>query len=610
MRISSRFVRAWCSQNKAQHAVRVFALLLACCVLGTNGAWASEPEGGVLYFYRSPTTDKFFTSQSQSYERIIRRWRPYLKKYGEHAWDLTRDQLLAGVPSGVLILPTAVALDAQERAAILRFAALGGSLLGSGLVGTRDEQGQFVGLDFLHSTFHVRSHGFFAQSDDTFFMPFGDGPVTWPIPAGRRMPLSNTKDSLLRISAEHQAAVVMNWTRSMQAEPNGVMAFDEKNKSRVAYFSFADSAWPNSKDSLLLLDATLAWLRRQPQAYKAAWPQGYVASHLIEMDTEDQFHSATSFAKDLESEGFKGTFYSLTSEAAREPDVMRDLIKRGHEIAYHADVHFGFKGVSVGEQELRIRFMKQQMRGILGDRASEATGFRAPTESYDKTTEILLRKYGLLHHAADESAQEDRLPFFSVSEPGIPPDQALVVLPRTQLDDVNFITMKLTPEQVNTTLNYDLDLTVRSGAFGLFSVHSQNYVKDGLMLRTMGDYVRKVATYRDRLWVARGDEITRWWRQREAVRVDQEWVNNALQVTVKNANPGAVAGLTVFVTLHGKNASVHVSATPKSTAVRNKPVDAFRTALVFDSLPPGTTQLRVIFPGPPTVGFNSPYPQP
>ena len=579
----------------AQSAGRPFVSLLLCLLYCTTAAMASEPGDGLLYLYRSETTAQFFKSQNRFYDQIIQRWSPYLKKYGEHAKIVNRKELLALVPPGVLILPTAVALDAQERAAISKFVALGGSLLGNGLVGTRDEKGQFVGLDFLHTTFHVRSHGFFPQSDDTYFMPFGDGPVTWPIPAGRRMPIVNTKDSLLRISASNEAAVVMDWARSPQTQPHGVMAFDERGKSRVAYFSPPDNAWTNSAETRLLLDATLAWLRREAYAFKAAWPQGFVAAHLIEMDTEDEFHTAPKFAQHLESEGFKGTFYSLTTEAARNPEVVRDLIKRGHEIAYHADVHFGFRGDSVGEQELRIRFMKQQMQGILGDRAHEATGFRAPTESYEANTEILLRKHGFLHHAVDQGANDDRLPFFSGAEPGVPPEQALVVLPRTQLDDVSFAAMKLTPEQVNTILNHDLDLTVRSGAFGLLSVHSQNYVEGGLMLRSMGDYIRTVARYRDRLWVARGDEITRWWRQREAVQVQQQWSPRGLEVSVKNNHTEPLAGLTVFVTLPGKNAALRVTGLPKATAVRIQVVDAFRTALVFDSLPSGLTQLRVSF---------------
>jgi hypothetical protein len=79
------------------------------------------------------------------------------------------------------------------------------------------------------------------------------------------------------------------------------------------------------------------------------------------------------------------------------------------------------------------------------------------------------------------------------------------------------------------------------------------------------------------------------------VQVNQQWIDHGLQVSVKNANPSPVAGLTVFVTLPGKNASLRVIANPKTTAVRIKAVDAFRVALVFDSLPQGDTQLRVSF---------------
>lgn len=546
-----------------------------------------------MYLYVSPTTERYLQSQGRYYGMDYQRWRKHLKKYGELAKEVAREQLLSGLPPGVLILPAAVALDPQERTAIRQFAAQGGALLGSGLVGTRDALGQAVGLDFLHSTFHVRSHGFFPPSEDGFFMPFGDGPLTWTIPAARRMPLSVGQDTVLRIEADSTAAVAMDWARSKQTQVHNVAAFHESGSGRVAYFSFPDSAWPYSKDTALLMDATLAWLRRMPQAYKAAWPNGYVASHLIEMDTEDKFFSAPSFAKHLESEGFKGTFYSLTSLAVFYPDMVRDLMRRGHEIAYHADVHFGFKGDAPQEQELRIRFMKQQMQAILGDSLPLATGFRAPTESYDATTEALLRKHGLLHHAADESAHEDRLPFFSVSEPDVAPDKALVVLPRTQLDDVSFMHLKFTPDQVKETLEYDLDLTVRSGAFGLLSVHSQNYIEGGLMLRTMGDYVRKVATYRDRLWVARGDEIAAWWRQRAAVRVDQRLTAEALHVRLET--PIVVPGLTVFVTLPHKNAAVRVSTQGSKSSVQAKALDAYRAALVFDAVQPGTTQLRVTF---------------
>jgi hypothetical protein len=197
-----------------------------------------------------------------------------------------------------------------------------------------------------------------------------------------------------------------------------------------------------------------------------------------------------------------------------------------------------------------------------------------------------------LHHAADESAIEDRLPFFSVSERGVDPQQALVVLPRTQLDDARFRERQYTPEQVTHNLAFNLDLTVRSGSFGFLSVHSQNYVDGGLMFLTMEDYMRKVATYRDRLWVARGDEITTWWRQRESVHIDQRLIKDTLHIALKN--PAPVPGLTVLVTLPHRDATVRVAAT-SGAVVKVKPMDSFRAALIFDRLPAGRTQLRVDF---------------
>jgi streptomycin 6-kinase len=134
---------------------------------------------------------------------------------------------------------------------------------------------------------------------------------------------------------------------------------------------------------------------------------------------------------------------------------------------------------------------------------------------------------------------------------------------------------------------------VRSGGFGLLSVHTQNYVEGGLMLLTMGEYMRKVASYKDRLWVARGDQITAWWRQREAVKVEQRFVKNSLHVALQNTAP--LQGLTVLVTLPHKDATVRVAAATSGAIVKVKPLDSFRAALVFDTLPAGRTQLRVDF---------------
>jgi hypothetical protein len=575
----------------------------ACSVLLTLGvhpsavALAGTAAESSIFVYFSPTTAQYLRSSGQSYERVSRRWPIYLDKFGKDAAEINRNELLTGLNPGVLIVPNAVALDDQERAAIERHVQRGGSLFATGPIGHIDAQGKEVGFAFMERVFRVKTHGYFAGGDNSFFMPFGDGPLTWTIPAMRRMGMANPPNSLLRISGTNEAAVMMNWSRANIEGPIAVMAYDEIGKSRVALLTLCDWAWPMNRDAGTLKDATMAWLRKQPLAFKPAWPNGFSSAHLIEMDTEDLYYSGEFFADQLEKEGLRGTFYSLTSEAIRVPNVVRNLHKRGHEIAYHADVHFGFKNDPAAEQELRIIFMIQQMSSILGASTTiaEVTGFRAPTESYDKTTERLLRKHGILHHAADEAAHEDRLPFFSISEVGVPTDQALVVLPRTQKDDIEFTRMKLSVEETQKILFHDLPLAAKSGSFSLLSVHSQFYIKGGLMYRAMPDYLARVATFKDRMWVARGDEITRWWRERANVRVNHRAQGANVQVDVESVHRTPIKGFAVYVTLPASGAKVTASTSQPGVSLRVKAIDAFRAAVIFGQLPVGKTQLNLSF---------------
>lgn len=555
-----------------------------------------------VYLYRSPLTAQFFKLNEADYEDLLGHWRIYLRRYGKAFRELNRSQLIEDLEPGVLVLGSALLLDDEERRAIEAFVKNGGSLLATWATGVRGSTGQWMGYGFVESMFKVKVRGQIDRGSESWFMtPFGDGPLTWTLPAGRRMFMGKTAENLLRVESENLAAVYMDWDRSRDGEgPNGAIAFHEADSSRAVYFSFPESAWffHTPADVSLMLDAAMAWLRREPKLFKAAWPNGYVASHLIEMDTEDKFFSAPSFADHLEKIGVKGTFYCLTSVALKYPDVVKNLLERGHEIAYHADVHVGFRATKPQAQEERIKTMKDQMRKIIGDKSRLATGFRAPTESYDPATEVVLRKHGILHHASDPNAHEDRLPFFSKAEPQLSSEQALVVLPRTQYDDVSFRRLNFSATNVDESLAHDLDLIEKGGAFGLLSVHTQNYVEGGLMLQTMPKYLARVAALKDRVWVTRGDEIAEWWRQRERVDVRHSVNGNdhLLQISVKK--PGAVQGLAVFVTHPARNAAPSVVSREdggRPVKTRIKSIDPFRSAIIFDKLDAGDFQFGVNF---------------
>jgi Polysaccharide deacetylase len=575
--------------------ILVLAYLLPCLV------WAKSSADQPIYLYLSPGTAQYLKANELSYDALLGRWRRYLKKYGKLSKEIGRDQLLAGLEPGLLILASAQVLDLQERKAVTDFATAGGSVLGTGPVGSRDAEGRLLGYEYLQETFKVKVHGHFSTNENWFLMPFGGGPLTWPIGAGRRMSLGKTvENTLLRVHSDNLAAVAMNWARTRDDTiPNGAIAFHESGPNRYVYFAFPESVWGFHKlaDMNAMLDSTVAWLRHEPRVYKSDWPDGMVAAQLIEMDTEDKFFSAPNFADHLEKIGVKGTFYCLTSEAVKYPQIVKDLLRRGHEIAYHADTHVGFKGQSLLEQETRLSNMKSQMQSILGASIGAATGFRAPTESYDFTTEALLRKAGIRHHAADPSSGTDRLPFFSSAEPGLGPNHALVVLPRTQFDDVNFKRLQYLPAGVESILANDLDLTVMSGAFGLLSVHTQNYVENGLMYVTMGRYMKKVESYKNKLWVARGDQIAEWWRQREHVTMKSVAEGADIRLQVETTGTGNYSGITALITNIAKFRMPTVSATDgRGVKVTVKALDPFRTAIIFDTLPLGRSSYLVGFP--------------
>lgn len=233
---------------------------------------------------------------------------------------------------------------------------------------------------------------------------------------------------------------------------------------------------------------------------------------------------------------------------------------------------------------MRIQNMKAQMATILGEDVAQATGFRAPTESYDTTTEVLLRKHGILHHAADPSVTQDRLPFFSASEPGLEAPEALVVLPRTQLDDISFFLLRLSPQRILKIVNADLDLAVMMGALDLLSVHSQTNVEGGLMSTVIGPYVQHVATYGDRIWTARGDDIAQWWRRRAAVQMHTSYAKDTVRVTLRAPNARVWPGVTVMVSNPVQGVLPTVSVVEgKDVRWWVKAVDAFRSAVVVES---------------------------
>jgi hypothetical protein len=234
------------------------------------------------------------------------------------------------------------------------------------------------------------------------------------------------------------------------------------------------------------------------------------------------------------------------------------------------------------------------MSSVIPD-VKRITGFRAPTEGYDANTELLLQKSGIRHHTADPNRTEGRLPLFVKME-DVENADALIVLPRTQRDDINLYWEKLSTEQTTKALIDDAELTLESGALGLLSVHTQNFNPDGVLYKAMPGYLVHLKQRRDTMWLASAGQVANWWRERDRFKVAANYAGRKLELnmTVKGTAPFNNASLIVMLPQKG------VTPTVQSTKINGlKPtiakIDDYRASVVFNSLPAGNHSYQITF---------------
>lgn len=570
------------------------AALLSCLLSlasSINGVAATVAQPLELaYLYSSPITSAFFTANGTSYDGLKQRWREYFRPYGKAFREVSRASLIAGLKPGVLVLGSAALLDEQERKAIQAFAETGGSILVTWGTGVRDGRGQWTGYKFIEDLLQMKVNATVTNQDKgennaRFLNPFGDAPLTWTVPAGERIFLGQVAETPIRVESPNLAARYFSWERyPASKDSNGAIAFLEKGASRRAYFGFSESSWEYDERIQMpnLVDSVMAWLKHEPSIYKAAWPNGSLSAQLLEMDSEEKYFNALDFARDLDAAKLRGTFYSLTGVARQYRDAVQKLSEK-HEIGYHGEVHVGFKGKTPQAQEDRLNIMVTEMRDTVGSLAlPKVTGFRAPTESWDSNTEKLLRKLGIRHNVTGPSASEGRVPFFSESEPGLKPEDAMVGLPRTQLDDLNLLGLRIATAKASELIMLDFDYLHEAGGLGVLSVHSQNYAPGDLMAKIAPPYIKRLQQHQADVWTASGEEIANWWRARERVVYKPVRASSTRLVFDVRA-PGNVKGLAFFVTHPvidiGPKSVTAVSANAPQPELRR--IDAYRSILIF-----------------------------
>jgi peptidoglycan/xylan/chitin deacetylase (PgdA/CDA1 family) len=567
-------------------------------VIGAKGLMSFDSSSAPVILYESEGTRAHFASVGGNYENLLTPWRNYFSEKGRSFRVYKTAAELAKLKTGVLVLPSALALSEAERNAVLAFRDKGGSVLATWATGTRNETGGWVGWQFLEKLGATHVAELPNDVDSRQLVLNGESPLSHTHPAGQRLWMGKTSEALLRLKGESSVGRFMNWARVADdaRRSEGAVVFSETKEtaSRAVVFAFSESAWESRPFAAhILIDDTLKWLLHEAIAVRAAWPEGKVAAQVIEMDTEEGFENSLNFASQMQAAKYPATFYVLTSAAKAHPEVLTTLSKN-FEIAFHGDVHESFKDANPAAQQKRISTMLTDMATLL-PADKNRTGFRAPTEGYDSNTELSLQKFGFKHHAVDPQRSDGRLPVFA-KIPEIPPQEDLIVLPRTQRDDINLALHNMTVEQTAKALTDDFDEALGTGALGWLSVHSQNFLSTGNLAKAFPDYLAYVKKNRAKVWVASAGQVAHWWRQREHFRLESVYNGKRLDfnVTVKGENP--IQGASVIVMLPQKGLLPHVLGTKVGMEMPTVTLlDDYRALLAFSTLSPGHYSYQTTF---------------
>jgi peptidoglycan/xylan/chitin deacetylase (PgdA/CDA1 family) len=568
-------------------------------VLGSKSSFSLfNSSSASVYLYESPETAGHFAKIGGNYETLLKPWREYFSERKRDLKLVKDTKGLTKMKSGVLILPSALALSAADRSAIAVFREKGGAVLATWATGTRGANGDWAGWKFLEELGVSYAGDIPNDADTRHLVLSGESVLSHSHPAGQRLLMAKTPEMLLRLKGEAAAGRFMNLARisdESRKQEGAVMYSELKDTgARSAVFAFSENAWESRPIAMYsVIDDTLRWLAHEVVATRGAWPMGKRAAQVVEMDVEDGFSNALNFTSQMRSNAYPATCYVLTSIAKTQPEATSSLAKEC-EIAFHGDVHESFKGVAAAQQRERIVAMKKDMATLLPN-SSKFTGFRAPMEGYDFNTETILLNQGFKHHAVDPQRSEARMPFFAKPQER-DPDADLVVLPRTQRDDINLASQNLSVDQTAKALKDDLEETLSTGALGWLSLHSQNFQSEGVLAGAFPEYLSHLKTKRSMLWVATANQVTHWWHQRDRFKLESSYNGKRFDMNITVKGERSVDGATVILMLPRKGFFPHVSGTKVGMDLpKIETIDAYRAALVFDSLAPGNHGYQVTF---------------
>jgi peptidoglycan/xylan/chitin deacetylase (PgdA/CDA1 family) len=507
--------------------------------LTTTTAWTA--------FVYQPEHTAGFYPDPRYHRRLIERWGGLLVEsgagiqhvYGSEALDsLTGDDLL--------VIPSAVCLDDDERAAIARYVERGGHLMATWALGVRDAECEWIGYRFLKDLTDADAAGTLAGRPPTYITVPHGSVLAAGLPPGLRIELKT--EPWLTVRAGSANVFWSDWALNPLSAPGGgaagaAIARTAASGARIAWLGWRlDVAASEPEQRLMerLVQNAALWAAGHLLADVDPWPAGFRAALAVTQDVEHSFHNSRRLAERFRAIDVPVTFFVVSQLAAKHPELA-PVLRGAGEVGSHSVDHRQVAGRLWSTQLAALRQARDDVTGWAG---VEPLGLRPPRELYDERTLEAWLRVGGRYIAGSNDARTAAPEVFDVRSGRI------VVLPRIVDDDYSLMISRgvTAPDSLRASLLGALDKTRQLGGLNLLTLHTQ-LIDSDRRIAAVESTVRSAQAAGD-VWIARASEIADWWLRRSNLELRvQERVDCSAVLSVENRGTSAISSAWLHVYL-------------------------------------------------------------
>ncbi len=568
-------------------------------ILGANSAANLFSKSGTpVILYESESTRSHFAKIGGNYENLLKPWRNYFQDRKRNFKSISTNEQLSELKTGVLILPSALALSDPERSAIMAFREKGGSVLATWATGTRTNDGEWSGWQFLELIGAKHLGELEKDSPNRTIIFDGQTPLSNTLPAGQSYTMASTGENLLRIKGDYRAAQFANEQRvTANGEPReGAIIYSEApgSNSRSAIFAFSENSW-EARPLIVhqLIDDTLRWLNRDVVAQRAYWPEGKKAAQIISSDSTENLEQAVEIASKLQASAIPSTCF-VSPTLAKESLKTTNLLSRVCEIAVLSKISSATDGKSAAPSiQEQLSSARSEINTVFAS-GGKAFGIKTLTELTAKTIEQPLVNSGYKYYVSALGRSETHLPEFTKTQ--IPDaDLDLLNIPFAQASDAQ-LKPGLSAAQVKQLLAKDFEQLLNEGSLGWLNFATGAAGNKDESRQGFTQHWESLKQYRNSIWFTNASQVNDWWRMRERLKLDTAYNGKRLDLNLTVKGEQLFKGAALVVMLPKKNAVLAVSGTKVGTPIPTVVVlDEFRAQLKFTDLNPGNYSYQVTF---------------